>query len=320
MFNQKKQKIMENCLVTKLKGTVNNPDLYKLGEIRVHVHNTNSNDMALEIIVGSADKKAGITVETAGNITRLSSQEGSTQILYALGVGTYDIRITSKYDIIQFKLAKASNVGQLFNFTADNYIYIDTADVSFSSVANLWGVILSGDVVNINKDKTTKLRNIQFGTGFPMDTSFFMSGNIANFVGVGLMSINLQDGAQNLYGDIASLANETQLQLLKLSAFTSPYKFTGNIASLGKLVNANVIGFGFMPNPGAIEDMAKAMYDNGRTLRLEFSANYATINGVASMTGVYIDFTQGTGIVITRRSDSSVLATYTASTNSWTYA
>ena len=311
---------MGNCLVTKLKGTVDNDNLYKLGEIRVHVHNTNSSDMALEIVVGSADKKAGVTVESTGNITRLSSQEGNTQVAYALGVGTYDVRITSKYNIIQFKAAKASNINQSFQVSADNYMVINTSDLSFSTVANIWNVFLSGDVANINKDKTTKLRNIQFGTGWAMDTSFFMSGDIANFAGVGLLSINLQDGAQNLTGSIESLANETQLLLLKLSTFTSPNKLTGNIASLGNLVNTNTIAFGFMPNPGAIEDMAKAMYDNGRTLRLDFSANYATINGAASNQAVYIDFTQGTGIVITKRSDSSVLATYTAATDSWTYA
>lgn len=312
---------MKNCSVKKFKVNVNNDNLYAPGEIRVHVHNTNSDNMALEIIVSSADKKAGITVESTGTITRLSSQESNTQILYALGVGTYDVKIVSKYDITQFKLAKASNVGQTFPFTADNYIYIDTADVSFSSVANLWGVILSGNVANINKDNTTKLRNVQFGAGFPMDTSFFLSGDIANFAGVGWLNINLQDSAQNLFGNIASLANETQIQSLQLSTYTSPARYTGQLTSLAGLTNLVTLNLGFIENPGSVEDFAKALYNNGKTTNLEFNCNYARINDIELSTfgRVNIAFTQGTGIAITKKSDSSPIATYTASNDTWTY-
>lgn len=69
---------MENCLVTKLKGTVNNPDLLKLGELRLHVK-TNSGTI---IATGATGVEYDYLSEPfVDNYIRTSAGEGDMSVL-----------------------------------------------------------------------------------------------------------------------------------------------------------------------------------------------------------------------------------------------
>lgn len=93
---------MNECLVTTLKGTVNNDTLERLGEFRVHV-SADEGPVCIEVEAASgktlhvttSDGGAHITAPTVG-----SSIDVSGFTVLRAEAGNYDLCITSKYDII----------------------------------------------------------------------------------------------------------------------------------------------------------------------------------------------------------------------------
>ena len=104
---------MGNCLVTKLKGSVDNDELLKLGELKLHVDSVNipitRNEQRILIVGSDYTPDGNINVRTKGSYMSLSSDLSSptssidvpigTEVRIYLLDGIYDVYVSNKYHI-----------------------------------------------------------------------------------------------------------------------------------------------------------------------------------------------------------------------------
>ncbi len=224
---------MVKCLVTKLQGVVNNPNLLKIGEMPIYVKSsasTNAKEYKLSI---QTQKDTVIKIVGDGYFTdaSLSANNGKEQEILAntttdlyFSNGDYKAVISDKYNILQFSLAND-------NSKAHNNISVNLDDFMFS--ANLKTLTLSnsdsfGNIESLyNK---SKLANV-----FLLNTN--VRGN-ANGLNVNNL-LNFDLCVNNIEYDISNLKNTTNLNLV---SFANTTLQSGNISSLANNRNIKRIG------------------------------------------------------------------------------
>lgn len=200
---------MENCLVTKLKGVVNNSDLKKLGVLKFEVDVTSTNRSVKNMIhcnINNHCKFKIVSGPEGGQIIKIGGSEAldvpkgteffldnSLDIYYFSKIGKYVIEITNKYDIT------------IFEIKHDVSILLD--DMKYLSTLNR--VFLQGEKVigNFNDLLTSDMTYMNF------------ANNAAD---------NQYVSAETIVGDIAKIANTP------MATFISGYcnGITGNLSSL----------------------------------------------------------------------------------------
>ena len=90
---------MKNCLVTKLKGVVNNDNLVKIGEYKMHVNVASATDVKIDGSDG--------TITILGNNNYYFTKNGQqtktieySSVVATWPAGEYDVLFTNKYSII----------------------------------------------------------------------------------------------------------------------------------------------------------------------------------------------------------------------------
>lgn len=199
---------MENCLVTKLKSVVDNDNLLRIGEYKMHIN------------LSSAEPKVkffgnGGTITILGNNDYYFTQNGqqTKTIEYSDNTaiwpaGEYDVLFTNKYGLRGCDTANGIDL-EVFTFSSNELIYLNIrnahGDITFLNGKNLsLGITLDGG----------KNRNV---TG-PLST--VVSAVSAN------KSITLNN--TSIVGDIALLGHTGSA---RLSVLNSPY-ITGSIEGL----------------------------------------------------------------------------------------
>ena len=141
---------MENCLVTKLKSVVNNDNLVRIGEYKMHI-NLSSAKSDIKI-TGS-----GGTITILGNNNYYFTQNGkqTKTIEYSNNntatwpAGEYDVLFTNKYGLTGCENASGIDL-EVFAFS-NNLYYINVTenahgDITFLNGKNLsLGIVLIGD-------------------------------------------------------------------------------------------------------------------------------------------------------------------------------
>lgn len=148
---------MENCLVTKLKSVVNNDNLLKMGEYKMHI-NLSSDASGVKFM------GMGGTITILGNNNYYFTKNGQqtktieySDVAATWPAGEYDVIFTNKYSITICEEANGIDLEVLSFSNGLRYISASNArgDISFLNGKNLSsGILVIGD---INKNVTGPL-------------------------------------------------------------------------------------------------------------------------------------------------------------------
>lgn len=278
---------MEKCLVTKLNGIVNNPDLIKLDELVITLNATKVG--AWLCVTASDNASASISFKfnktvsyATGNspdeasdrtdITETTIVPGIIPFFFAKETGTIKVSISNKFNIASLLTSSTTASG------------MEIVDVKgFSYLSNL---------------KTIENRdgNLNIGTlsGFKSLSKVLLNkgeGLLKSFTNCPLKELILT--SSGIVGTLSDLVNIPTLTNLN---FMNSKSITGNISDLSSLTSLKELSVVGTNITGTIESLANGMKNAGRnsgTLKV-FSVNKEgiTYNG-AVFDYVVITFSEG---------------------------
>lgn len=235
---------MGNCLVTKLKASVNNPDLPKLGYLSAKMKNTSGDYVdfsykeTIRVFI-DGDNGSGHIKNIEGTTSRDNNRDKSFQ---KFSVGEYYVNI------------EKSPLFKLFSHSA-GYMDVDLEQFKYC----------------------TNLEELYFGShsdpnapsSKPKQREYFWKGDIANLAYLTNLKIlrwDCQDipyENHKVYGNIESLSNLTNLQELSIAEMKT---FTGDIVkALGKMVKLTDCRIYNNACTGDTIDLVAAWRSNGKT-------------------------------------------------------
>lgn len=269
-----------DCLVTKLKGTVNNNNFLRLGEFIIHVIATSSGqDREFTWIAGQAGYVR--TLDGSNKIKFISSAGAFTNYVeIPAGKGDHTIIFDSgEYDIV---------IGNMYNIRTCNP-YAEG------------GLAFSADL-----NRLAEYSQNLFEIGAPSNsgkTALYLNlDNFAKNTGTSLGIVNNLDGPGFIIGSIESLADKPNL--IRLFVNNS----TGVTGSIEKLVEAHIKVLGRTSGYLWLElGKTSATLNNITALSLNRSTFYVKFSDT------------GCTIGDSYNSSSTIFATYNKSTNVWTY-
>lgn len=243
---------MTNCLVTKLKASVNNPDLPKLGYIVVKMKNSSGNYVditymnAIRVFI-DGDNGSGHMKSIEGTTSRDNNRNTRFQNFSA---GEYYVNI------------EKSPLFTLFHHSTG---YMDLDLEQFKYCKNL-ETLYFGSHPDPNAPSSK-----------PNQRECFWKGDIANLANLtNLKSLtfnckNIPIENQKTYGNVESLSNLTNLQTLDIS---EQKKFTGDIVkAFGKMTKLTTLYIFNNACTGDTIDLVAAWRSNGKTTG-EFDWSY----------------------------------------------
>ena len=232
---------MENCLITQLKGVVQNDNLTKLGTIKLHVTpKTITNELQQRLTVRAINGTIDVILpgpyyfgDTVADISTNTdtqySSSGSAPTKYFKNA-EYSIVIDPKYNLRWLKIANVAN----------SIISVDIADLKYCTSLEelqLDGSDSRGDIAALSS--ITNLNELSIG-----DTQ--ITGDISSLSGLNLEVLLIN--TQGISGNISALANMTNLTTLSLGQY-----ITGDIASLGKCTKLETAYLGNTTIGGTVE-------------------------------------------------------------------
>lgn len=248
---------MENCLVTKLKSTVNNDTLSILGKGKIRINSESDCSMKFTLSAGvvlktldGSDKLriAGLTSEPVSTLSFSVSQASNYNISFS--AGDYYVTIDSVYSVNFIKINNSGSKIVAREYTANNYILFEVSSTASADCIDF-------DGYDFNNLKRITVEN----AGFVFDVSNLkkssiieyisligrnIGGNITGaFAGKAVTGPNNRLVIQNtnVYGNIDSLADGVFVGLsLNNNDSGKKNDITGNLAlmpSSCKLVNFN---------------------------------------------------------------------------------
>lgn len=283
-----------NCLLTKLKGTVNNSELYEMGEIRVPVHYIadavlNARKMLIQVIGGKTvvfktdninatfDITDGESLSESGINYKEVSPSTTTNYVITLSnsasITSYNFKIIGKYDSLSM-------------------VFLHPADASWSTPK-----IYSVDVSELEYSPLTQI----YLSGMNLSGEFNMADGLENVVAAKFSYPDVADNDNSIL-NVEKFATSTLMDnIIKCGG-----KCYGDIETLGNLRSCNQILFlnsqlNGTPNTelvGEVNNLAAAMYDNGQgrtsgTLNLQVQGSGCTWNGQSIVNPLNIAFTSG---------------------------
>ena len=226
---------MNKCLVTKLNGSSNNPELLKLGEMRMKILKvSNPTEHTQSFLIG-VNKTVTLKIVSDGYFTDKTLTENKGNNI-TLNVGNNSIWANGNNDVEIAILDKYSLNYLNRNYEGENHsknkgIKCDLSDFKYSTALTTIALSItqvSGDIANL-KNLTALTAIDLYGTQ--------VSGDIANLKNLtALKSARLQ--STQVSGDIANLKNLTALVYLGLSIT----QVSGDIANLKNLTALTEIG------------------------------------------------------------------------------
>lgn len=273
---------MRNCLKTQLKENVNNDNLFKEGEIKIHISSPLDATIAQRhLIINSSDPTIKVRVNgggyfstsESGLVTDPKTQDTLTvagiPINLYFSIGDYDIFIASKYNFTGIQ----SDAAALFHINLSELKYSSAfAAISLPYCPNVYG-------------------------------------DISNFKDRDMLNIMLN--ATKISGSISILTNMSNLTECQVSETS----VTGEIIDLpSKLTVCNIGGTSIL---GSIESFVEKIISSRNNDSLTFvTNNKVTLNNVAFADNTILNIVfSGTNVTISQA--TNIIATYDGST--WTY-
>lgn len=268
---------MENCLVTKLKSSVNNNTLQKLGYAIITkpaFGSYDANAQYLSVSYSDVDYSGTILARTGsfyGGATSYTMNGANATIRCDAPAAILDF--PDKYKITAFDgrnfilnmdsmscmsaltILKGEVCGNLDLITADKFPVLQT--LQHSRPDNSLKII--GDIANLAKIPT--LQTVIFNEITDINGVTGTLANIASLSNLKTFSISKN---KNITGNITSLVNNTGLEVLEVNGCTG---LTGSINSLGALKSLTRLKLADSNIGGTIEGFVQAQRanPNGRT-------------------------------------------------------
>ena len=222
---------MENCLVTKLKGVINNSNLKKLGVLRFEVdvksikrtnriHSNINNHCKFKIVSGPEDGQ----IVKVGSSEALDVPKGTEFFLdnsidtyYFSKIGKYVIEITNKYNITTFKITHDVSI------LLDDIKYFNTLQIIELTGKNIIGNFNDLPISNMTYMKLDNridiIQYVSAGT---------IVGDISKIANTSMATIILEN-CDGITGDLSSLSSHSTLNTLSISRSR---KITGKISDI----------------------------------------------------------------------------------------
>lgn len=226
---------MEKCLVTKLNGVVNNNNLLKIGEMRIHISKVDSPTAETQGLCFHATNQCVLTIIGDGYFTdsTLSENKGQTLVIDVIerkdiyvSNGDFDISIGNKYFLKEILFATFGIA--VPNTAVNKSISID--DIKYSTELTklrISAINTTGDCTSLNNlSKLTelKVRN----SSIYGDLSVLKDKTALEFI---------QVSNCNVSGDLSYFQNLTNLTALQLHGTS----VKGNLSSLSALTKLTYI-------------------------------------------------------------------------------
>ena len=216
---------MNKCLVTKLNGSSNNPELLRLGEMRMKILKVSNPTEHTQCFSLSVNKAITLEIVSDGYFTDKTLTENKGKNI-TLNVGANDIWVNGNSDVEIAILDKYSltRITTYYQNELPNKIYGDNiklnlSDLKYSNnltILDLSYTQVSGDIANL-KDCASfislNLSNTQ------------VSGDIANFKNLTLLTYLSLDNTK-VSGNIGELSGLTKCTNISLKGST----FTGDLS------------------------------------------------------------------------------------------
>lgn len=288
---------MENCLVTKLKGVVDNTNLKKLGVFTVEVTGATSAELfTMRPYQGSTITFKDLTNTFSDGTTEKTITRDSDGVL--LAAGNHKIEVSPKYNIDTLALNNAK------------YAF-DVEDLYAGNNYTIFNFENSNAVGNIVKILTAYTTRIQLN-----NTDVELNLNSVRIC----TQLQVVTGSRKTAGDIIVFSNLTSLTTVALQNNTH---ITGNIKSFGACTNLtrlNVGGSSLIE--GTVEDFVAMQNISGRA-SYNAGTNFGFYNTKIKFNDAYIYFEKslsweasGENTVITYGEDSTTI--HVNSDGTWT--
>lgn len=261
---------MGNCLVTKLKGSVNDPSILRLGELRVHFDKVSAPTGATQGINVTFDKECSLEVlgSDEAHFTDVTLAENKGKKI-SVPVGTNsivvsntdcDVAILNKYAITSFKTLN-------YNYKENPASkVVDASDFKYSKGLTelvLNGMQASGDIES--------LRDLVKLSNFSIYGCRKITGDISNLKNLTSLT-QLVLNSVPVTGDIANISGMTGM----ISLDIANTKVTGNIEALKnmtRLSSLNIEGLsGLSGNLGIIPDGVKRVKSPNNTSKFTWTS------------------------------------------------
>lgn len=244
---------MGNCFVTKLKETVNNSSLKKLGHVVYELKNPSTETF---YILGTS--KEGVIAEIRG--AKFDSGHYGTQVIddTHISVGTN----TTNNPTFKIKDIESANVEvevyDKYSIIRIGYSIINLEDFDYSNLMFIYNSTLFGHTSTLTKFVDLSVLQSSGGN---------LTGDISSLSGLTSLS-RLSIENANLTGNISSLSGLTNLTDINLG--NCP-KVHGDIAALGTLTQLNRLSLWHGSTiinqySGSLESFVAAQRANGRTV------------------------------------------------------
>ena len=212
---------MGNCLVTKLKGTVQNSDLLRVGELRICVHKIDNpngetqrinlnftEDVKLEIIGDGYFTNTTLV----SNLGKSLTAKANTESLVYVSNGDFEIAILNKYALTKINTRASKNIA-----------IKDIVDLKYSSSLNYLGVNSVENIGYFSDIKSlTKL-------GYLALSNANIKGSLSDLESLtNLGYIIVGNTSNKLTGNVSSLKAMTKLDTLAIQNSD----VTGDLATL----------------------------------------------------------------------------------------
>ena len=225
---------MENCLVTKLKGVVNNSDLKKLGVLRFEVDVKSVDRNTVNIIHCNINNYCKFTIVSGpegGQIIKVGISEAldapkgteffldnSLDAYYFSKIGKYVIEITNKYNITTFRI-KSGNVSILLN-DMKYFNTLQEIELTGKNVIGNFNDLPISDMTYMKFDN--KIDNIQYVSAKTI------VGDISKIANTPMVTF-ISEYCDGITGDLSSLSSHSTLNTFVIN---NSHEITGKISDI----------------------------------------------------------------------------------------
>ena len=223
---------MGKCLVTKLQGSVDNPNLLKIGEMPIYVKKSTESVGAQYKLTVLTSKDSEINIVGDGYFTdsTMAENKGKTASIPAnvsttvyFSNGDYYALISNKYDIVNFILTDDGSARL-------NCLYIDVDKLKYSNNLKILKLTSSDSFGNVGVFQNKKMKDIYINnTNIEGDINYINITNIINF--------NIS--APKVSFDLKKLAGTTNITSV---AFADNTLQTGDFANLKENTGMKYLG------------------------------------------------------------------------------
>lgn len=255
------------CLITKLKGSVNDNSLPKLGEMVIDNirYETNGDVLSLNI----SPRESGVKLRVSGAGVYFISNQESTHLT--------ELELPASDDILKTSV-------RIYN----------------PSLSEMKAFLTKKGVIKnfrFNKDSNAAfplhlINQLTTMERFGLDSDYHIENGIYGDISVFKKFSRLQQiylYSSGVYGDISAFKGMTNLKKLVISSCG----ITGDISNLGSAISCTYFNFADTQVSGTLEEFCQLLHDNGLTsgnITVKFQNSQVTFGGKPLISGKIVTF------------------------------